>query len=89
METALNFASIVFLLTLLFGVALIAVLTWTYLARDRYSVKFPVIEPLPTIALDEAREALERLKAQYYRAGGQKRGEVAKLLVLYGTGLLV
>ncbi|MEE8554607.1 MAG: hypothetical protein V3T00_02015, partial [bacterium] len=74
METALNIASIVFLLTLLFGVALIAVLTWTYLARDRYSVKFPVIETLPTIALDEAREALERLKAQYYRAGGQKRG---------------
>ena len=73
METALNIASIVFVVTLLFGAGILFVLLWNYMARDRYAIHLAPTEPIPTSAVDSAREALESLKAVYFPASGERR----------------
>lgn len=73
MQTALDIASITFAVTVLFGLGMLAFWAWSYFGHDRFAIKQPILERLPTIALDQARDALERMKAHYYRTSGASR----------------
>ncbi|MDH4224426.1 MAG: pentapeptide repeat-containing protein [Deltaproteobacteria bacterium] len=76
METALDIATLLFLVTFVFGLALAGILV-TRMAHYHKPLPPPNRERLPTRSLDRANQGVDTLKSRYYRAAGSQRARLA------------
>lgn len=73
MQTALDFAAYALGATLLVGLLLLSMLAYDLWLSDRFRAPHPSSPRLPCLALEAAREVVERMKTAYAKASAQER----------------